>query len=254
LINYLPEILLNSELQLVNNSKKLKEDPDLYNDEYINELMELRDEYIKLDLDDSPGLQEIKRKKRDKIRILSSKTYIHRSGNEFGEMILLLVNKLATSNRFNGYNYINEMKSLAIEHILKYSSNFDPFKTSKISNQYVSAFTYLTTFAFNAFVATINKHKQNEEKAKDDFLETQKLFHRDPNKSTYGKDHSEVEKIVVFQKIDSSLLNEVSKITLDSKDILVKYPKDYRINISEYEQLCQYADENRVNISYVRLS
>jgi len=214
--------------------------------------MTLRDEYLELDMDVSAGLQEIKKKKRDRIRELSSKTFIERNGDEFGKMILLLINKLATSNRFNGYNYINEMKSLAIEHILKYSGNFDPFKTSKISGQYVSAFTYLTTFAFNAFVATINKHKLEEEKAKDDFLETQKMFHRKPNKSTIGPDYSEVEKIVVFQNIHKDLFTLVKQIPLDVENILIRYPNDYIIRISEYEQLCQYADENNVNISYIK--
>ena len=251
MIDYLSEPSLNSELILVNNSKKLKKNPKLYNDKYLDEIMELRKKYEELDR--LQGLQKEKRKIRDKIRDLSVKTYIHRDGNLFGEMIMLIMDKLLTRPNFVNYNYKNEMKSLATEHILKYTWRFDPYRKSEITGQYISAFTYITTIAFNAFVATINKFNKEQEKAKEEFLETQKLFHLDHKVSTYGEDYSLPKKEVMFNHIDNTLFDLIQKIPLDEADILVKYPKDYFIDLEEFQKITDYSQKNNINLSIVKM-
>ena len=163
-INYLPEIILNSELVLFNNSKLLKKDNSLYNNTHIKEIEKLRDEYTILDYSNDIGLQVKKKEIRDKIRNMSIDTYIDRDPNIFGDMVLLVINRLATSSKFSRYTYLSEMKSLAIQHILLYTHKFDPLRQSKITEQYVSAFAYLTTTIHNAFVATINTNNQEKQK------------------------------------------------------------------------------------------
>jgi len=253
-ITYLSEPSLNSELILVNNAKKLKRNPELFNDEYIDEIMSLRFIYEDLDSqEDSKGLQKEKREIRNKIRDLSSKTYIERDGNLFSEMIIQLMDKLLTRPNFVNYNYKNEMKSLATEYILKYTWKFDPYKKSKISGQYVSAFTYITTIAFNAFVATINKFNKEQGKIKEEYLETQKLFHLDAHQSTIEDDYSTPQKTVYFKNINGTLFDMIQLIKLDEKDIQIMYNPDYKISMEEYNKITKYSKENNINLSVTRI-
>lgn len=251
--HYMSEPTLNSELILRNNRLKLDKDKKLFNDEHLEELLELRAEYERLDQDDSSGLQKIKRDIRNRIRDLSSLTYIKRDDNIFGSMAIQVMNNIATRPNFSGYSYLNEMKSLATEHILKYTWKFDSYRQSKISGQYISAFTYISTIIFNAFVATINKQNKEAEKIKQDFLENQRLFHRDPNQSTYGEDHSSVQKTVTIINIKKKLFNEIEKIALDCDDIMVMIPEDYVIEMKEYIMITQYSEKNKVNMSISRI-
>lgn len=250
--HYMSEPTINSELILRNNRLKLEKDASLYNDEHLEKVLELRAEYERLDQDDSSGLQKIKRDIRNEIRDLSTKTFVERDDNIFGSMALQIMNNIATRPNFSGYSYLNEMKSLATEHILKYTWKFDSYRQSQISGQFISAFTYISTIVFNAFVATINKQSKEAEKIKKDFMENQKLFHRDPNQSTFGEDHSEVEKVVTIINIKKKLITEIEQIPLDATDILVKYPPEYKIDMKEYIQITQYGEKHELNLSLVR--
>ena len=223
-----------------------------YNDSHLEEIMDLREQYEKLDADDSPGLQKIKRDIRNRIRDLSRITYIHRDKNVFGGMVMVVMNKIITRPNFSGYSYKPEMKSLATEHIFKYTWRFASYKQSQISGQFVSAFTYISTIIFNAFVATINKQNDEIKKIKNDFLETQKMKHREPNRSTYGLDASEIDKSVQIININTTLFEEIKKIKIDVGDILIKYPDDYKISMEEYTHITEYTKDNRFNISLVR--
>ena len=247
-MNYLSEPSLNSELILVNNAKLLKKNKKLFCDKHLDRIMDLRDQYERLNQDNSLGIQTQKRKIRDEIRELSAKTYVDRDTNLFGEMIIQVMDKLLTRPNFVNYNYKNEMKSLATEYILKYTWKFDPFKQSKINGQYVSAFTYITTIAFNAFVATINRVNKENRKIKEDFLETQKLFHNDPNHSTYGEEYSLPKKEVVLNHIDNSLFEVLQKIPLDEKDIQIFYPDEYKISLDEFEKITGYSKDNNLSL------
>jgi len=250
---YLSEPTINSELILKNNRDKLKKDPSLLNEEHIEEIEALRAEYEELDNDDSPGLQKTKRDIRNRIRDLSSATFTDRDPSIFGGMALKIIDNMATRPNFSRYSYLDEMKSLASTHIVKYTWRFDSYRQSKITGQYVSAFTYISTIVFRAFLAVINKQKEEYEKAKEDFLETQKLFHRDPNCSTYIPDHSEIGKTVTFVNIEETLLDEIHKIILDVDDIMVRYPEEYKINMDEYIQITQFSKKENINLSLVRI-
>jgi hypothetical protein len=168
-------------------------------------------------------------------------------------MILLIIDKLLTRPNFVNYNYKNEMKSLAIEHILKYTWKFDPYKKSEITGQYISAFTYITTITFNAFVATINKFNKEQDKIKEDYLETQKLFHRDPNRSTYGEEYLLPRKEVIFNHTDN-LFESIQQISLDETEIQIYYPDDYKISVEEYNNITQYSDINNLSLCINPLS
>ncbi len=223
-----------------------------YNDEYIQEIENLRDEYSDLERSIEKGLQKKKRYIRDRIKDLSSATFIYRDPNIFGEMVLIIINNILTRPNFSGYSYKNEMKSLAIEHILKYTWRFAPYKQSKISGQYVSAFTYISTISFNAFVATINSQNKESKKSKDDFLETQKFKYSTVKSSKIIPDHSEIGKKVKLVNIKNKLIDEIKKISLDQKDILVEYPKNYRVDMKEYKSITEFSKENDLNLSLVR--
>jgi len=226
--------------------------PPKYNDKHIPEIMELRDRYEELDADDSAGLQKIKRDIRNRIRDLSTLTYIHRDKNVFGGMVMVVMNKIITRPNFSGYSYKPEMKSLATEHIFKYTWRFDSYRQSKISGQFISSFTYISTIIFNAFIATINKQNDEIKKIKSDFLETQKMKHREPNRSTYGLAASEIDKSVNIINIPGTLFEEIKKIKIDVGDILIKYPDDYKISMDEYNDITEYTKNGKFNINLVR--
>lgn len=84
---------------------------------------------------------------------------------KFGEMVLKIVTKLLTKTNFSGYStsWKNDMISNAIEKIMLYSIyNYDENKISKINNEKVKAFAYITQIANNAFIEVINKRKQDQ--------------------------------------------------------------------------------------------
>jgi len=252
-IIYIYEPILNSELVLTNNSKKLKLNPDLLYEEYIPKIKSLREEFILLEQRSEAGeigLQKEKKKIRDEIRILSSRTYTTRTNAEFGKMIILIIDRIASRPQFSGYTYLDEMKSLAVEHIMSYSHGFDPFRTSKISGQYASAFAYISTIAFNAFIATINKFKRNQAKAKEDFLETQKLIHREANCSTYGPEFENASRKITYIHLEPGELNKKLHETTITEATDFWIPADYKITQKEMDFVLKY----EYNISIRRLS
>ena len=253
-IIYIYEPVLNSELILINNSKLLKQDPSLLNEQHLQDIEKLRKDFIKLEIQTEQGeigLQKEKREVRDQIRSLSSKTYTNINTNTFGEMIILIINRIASRPQFSNYTFIDEMKSLATEHILLYTYKFDPFRQSKISGQYASAFAYISTIVFHAFVATINKYHKEQEKAKSDFLETQKLIHREPNKSTWLPDYEVIKRRInlpSLMSIENELL-KIMKTTTINESTEFFIPTDYKISKKEQDFVQKY----EYNISIRRI-
>ncbi len=242
--HYLLEPILSSELQLVNNSKLLKKDPSLRNEEHLSRIDKLRKEYIKLsEKSDSgeTGLQKDKRDVRDELRILSSKTFTPRDNDLFGRMITTLAAGVVSRPQFSGYSFTSDMQSLAIQHILLYSHGFKPFTQSVLTGQYVSAFGYISTICFNAAVATINKWKKEQQKAKDDWLERGKLIHRDPNVSTWGEDHSEASRVIKLVSLDEGeLITKIKEITIN-EETRILIPEDYKITEKDYSFVLKYS-------------
>jgi len=238
--SYLLEPILNSELVLINNAKKLALDPTLLNETNLVKIQELRDRFIELDDLSAPGSQAEKRKVRDELRDLSSATYTNRDKEMFGNMIIMMTDKIVTRPQFSNYTFKDEMKSLSIQYILKYTHSFDPYKQSQITNQYVSAFAYISTIIFNACIATINKFNKEQAKAKEDFLERQKLIHKDPNRSTLGPEYSTPSRSIRFVTLEEGeLLKNLKSITIQ-EETEVWIPKDYKITEKDYNYVMHY--------------
>jgi hypothetical protein len=241
-IPYLLEPILNSELILVNNAKKLKENPELLNEEHLQEIEELRQKFIELDRrsNDEKGLQKEMRQVRDQLRDLSYQTYTDRDTELFGRMITKIAQGIVSRPQFSNYTFKDEMMSLGIQYVLLYSGKFDPYKTSKYTGQLVSAFAYISTIIFSGCIATINKFKNEQLKAKEDFLETQKLIHRDPNQSTYGPEFENANRKIklptlqpgeLYKKFHEITINEATEFWI---------PTDYKITQKEIDFVEKY--------------
>ena len=244
--HYTLEPVLSSELILVNNSKKLKEDPSLLNDN-LQEVNRLKDEFIHLS--QSEGLQKEKRRVRDELTDASTITFMPNDGNDFAEMIIRMTEGVVSRPQFSGYSFKEEMKSLAIQHILLYTNKFDPYRTSNITGARVNAFAYISQIIFNACIATINNFNRDQKKAKDNFLETQKLIHRDPNASTIGAEFENANRRVHLPN-----LKEGELLKLFHKDTITEateywVPTDYKISDKELAFCLEYVH----NISIRRI-
>jgi len=64
-----------------------------------------------------------------------------------------IVSGIASKTNFSGYTYIEDMKSEALEHCVKYADRFDPEKSK-------NPFGYFSQIAWNAFLQTIKKEKK----------------------------------------------------------------------------------------------
>ncbi len=248
---YLYETVLMSELVLMSNLKKLKEDESLYNDIFLEELEALRDKAVELERSTEKGLQKQKREIRNRIRDLSSKTYVYRDTNLFGIMIDTMADRILTRPQFSSYTMKDEMKSLGIEYVLKYSLSFDPYKTSKISGQAVSAFAYISTIIFNGIIQVINKFNKEQEKMKAQIQERQNLFHKDPNQSTYQPEFEDIKYKEIYIDVDElefkPLLKIMKKYTIH-QPTRFNIPENYRIT----EDDLHYIEKYPIGISRIK--
>lgn len=136
--HYLKEEDLKNELIIVKKTERLKHlcKKETLNDEEIAEKNQLLEEGI------NPNYKRTK----------------------FGEMLLLLINKILTQPKFSSYSYKDEFISNAIEKVFLYGiTNFNPDKLSKVNNKPVKAFAYLTQIITNSIIATINAKKAEKE-------------------------------------------------------------------------------------------
>lgn len=247
---YLYEPILMSELILYSNYRKLQKDESLFDDYYIEELEKLRDEAVEYELSKEKGLQKIKRETRNKIRDLSVKTYVYRDPNLFGKMIDTMADRILTRPQFSNYTFKHEMKGLGIEYVLKYSLNFDPYKTSKISGQSVSAFAYISTIIFNGIIQVINSFNKEQEKMKAQIQERQKMYHRDPCISTYLPEYEDIQYDEIY--IDDAALNDKTLIRIMKKYTIHK-PTRFHIPIKYVitDEDLQYIEKYTIGISRI---
>jgi len=242
--HYLYESVLMSELILYSNLQKLKENPDLFNDKYIETLETLRDKAVELERSKEKGLQKEKREVRNKIRDLSSKTYIYRDTDIFGEMISAMADRILTRPQFSNYTFKEDMKGLGIEYVLKYSNNFDPYKTSKLSGQPVSAFAYISTIIFNGIIQVINSFNKEQEKIKKEIQERQKqyLHSNNQNESTYLPEFENIKYDEIhldYDDLEKGLLKQMKKHTIH-KPTRFHIPEDYRITEDDLHYIEKY--------------
>ena len=241
---YLYESILMSELILFNNLNKLKENENLFNDSYIKELEDLRDYAVQLERSKEKGLQKKKKEVRNKIRDLSSKTYVYRDTDLFGKMINTMADRILTRPQFSNYTFKEDMKGLGIEYVLKYCWNFDAYKTSTISKQSVSAFAYISTIIFNGIIQVINSFNKDQEKMKAQIQERQKLIHKDPNVSTYQPEYENVVYKEIYVNFDDllhkPLIKIMKKYTINSPTRF-HIPKEYIITEDDYHYIEKYS-------------
>ncbi len=141
------------------------------------------------------------------------------------------------------------MESLAIQHILLYTWKFNPYIQSKLTGQLVSAFGYISTICFNASVQTILKFQKDQKKAKEEFLEHEKLIHRDPNVSTWGPEHSEVTRVIKLVSLEpEELLYRIKELTIREETKFL-IPESYKITSKDYDYILKYS----YNISIERI-
>jgi hypothetical protein len=245
--HYLYESVLMSELILFNNLNKLKKDDSLFNSNFLQELEDLRDTAVKLERSSKKGLQKEKREIRNKIRNLSAQTYVYRDTDIFGEMISAMADRILTRPQFSNYTFKEDMKGLGIEYVLKYCNNFDPYKTSKISGQSVSAFAYISTIIFNGIIQVINTFNKEQEKIKSQIQERQKshdnnLKYKDTNSSTYFPEFEDIEYKEInltYDNLEKGLLKQMKKYTIHEPTMFI-IPNDYRITEDDLHYIEKY--------------
>lgn len=193
---------------------------------------------------------------KENIVTLSEDTRVdEKSYERFGEIILLMIKNILKKPQFSGYTYKDDFYSDAVYKILKYLHNFDHTKNSKITNQPVNAFAYISTIIHNSIIFILNQKKKENELVKKQ-VEMEKLnhnyeyeytsYHIDTcDKHAQGMMDSndelgEITQKIHITKIDGDLYNTVNKmnISVDDKDkITIIYPSDYRIQFDEYNML-----------------
>jgi asparagine N-glycosylation enzyme membrane subunit Stt3 len=134
------------------------------------------------------------------------------------------------------------MKGLGIEYVLKYCNNFDPYKTSKLSGQSVSAFAYISTIIFNGIIQVINAFSKEQEKMKAQIQEKQKMFHKDPNESTYIPEYEDIKYKNIslsYENLQKGLLKQMKKYTIHEPTMFI-IPNDYRITEDDLHYIEKY--------------
>lgn len=121
--------------------------------------------YISLENNkNNKNVKDVRKKIEDTVIRLSEQCLIdHENYERFGNLILLIIKHFLSQGKFSGYSYYSEFVSDATNKILLYLDNFDHTKISKITNQKVSAFSYITQIIFNSVLFIINKNKKDQE-------------------------------------------------------------------------------------------
>jgi hypothetical protein len=78
-----------------------------------------------------------------------------------GEAIFDMAEALGKRHNFSGYSYLDEMKSDAILHCVKYIHNFNPEKKSQKKGK-VSAFGYINMIIWRSFTHRIDAEKREQ--------------------------------------------------------------------------------------------
>ena len=223
-MNYIDDEVLRDEMLKIKSSTRLKEIKQLLETKQSKDLIKEQNELI-------------------------SKGYVENySKTAFGEMVLQIVKRRATSYNFSSYTYKEEFYSNAIDKIMAYAvKNFDPDYINPRTNKKSKAFSYLTEIASRAFVTIINEYRQEQEEISNlipyDSL-SQNVFNKSENKLCI------VEENLNFDEEYYLLYND--KLKYENKEydniytflkekegnnIKVIYPKEYKISLEEYDMI-----------------
>lgn len=166
------------------------------------------------------------------------------SYNTFGVIIIEMINHILYQSKFSGYSYQDEFISDSTYKILKYLDNFDHTKISKISNQPVNAFSYITQIICNSVVFVINKMKRARENIQNEInlklSENGVMFDYEPQrKETRVYRISNIDEIydVLEDEDIESIIIEHSFEELEDLAELYKIQKKYKkLKIQKVEQ------------------
>lgn len=162
--NYTSELELKSLLIRIKNDRYELGKYDL--NERINARIKLHTTLGELDLspDISPERNVLRRRIYQNIVKLSEQTRVdYDSYERFGEIILLMIQKILTRPNFSGYSYRHDFYSDAVYKVIKYLHNFDHNLISKRSGLPVNAFAYISQYIHNSVIYIIGKHKKEND-------------------------------------------------------------------------------------------
>lgn len=180
---------------------------------------------------------------RDEIIELSENTQIDEISHErFGEIIILMIKKILSKPNFSGYSWRDEFYSDGSYRTLKYIHNFDHKKTSKINNQSVSAFAYISQILHNSIIAIINQ-KNKETQEIDKYISEEnanhELFEESKNSSKIDVNKKRKSREFEFDMKDDNetLVQKIKKLDLSKDMIYDIFYKNYVISYDEYYEL-----------------
>lgn len=162
--NYTSELELKSLLIRIKNDRYELGKYDL--NERINARVKLHTALGELDLnpDTSPERNVLRRRIYQNVVKLSEQTRVdYDSYERFGEIILLMIQKILTRPNFSGYSYRHDFYSDAVYKVIKYLHNFDHNLISKRSGLPVNAFAYISQYIHNSVIYIIGKHKKEND-------------------------------------------------------------------------------------------
>lgn len=228
------EPLNNEILQKTNN----------INSEKKNDLIRLN-KYIKKH--QKSKSQKYKRILRDSIIRISERTIIDTESYErFGELVLLIIKNILKKPKFSGYTYRDEFYSDSTDKIFRYMKNFNHKLISKITNQPVNAFSYISQYVHNSILHIINTKNTETEETQNFINSYNSALNDETNNSSLDFFDLRVKEFnCSIKKIEESLLLEIQKEldNIDSDkflkytDFVFFYPEDYRISLDEYKDI-----------------
>ncbi len=238
--NYTSELELKSLIIRTNNKKKSI--GTLQYNTIINKYIKLFVKLNNMKYDKPTKKNKVKAKLKSRIISLSEMTAIDTLSYEnFGGIIMLMIKNILKKPQFSGYTYRDDFYSDAIYKIIKYMHNFKHNMISKITNQPVNSFAYISQIIHNSIIFIINTKKAENDKLKKHIgmeainsqyqLKTDEIF----NKSTFIDEDEEHISIVIESLDGTSLYDYI--IDNESEYINYIYPDDYSISFEEYEKL-----------------
>lgn len=194
--------------------------------------------------------------------LIKSGAVIGYSKQEFGKMVLLIINNLMKKHCFSGYteNWTEDFKSNAIYKIFRYIHNFDSERISEVTGKKVSSFAYLTQITYMAFLEVINKRKAENELMFKTMIPLQDVkldyYTQDKTVNTSEMEHKEqqteedsITRLVIGndELSELSLFEWLKSIREEHPEVEVTYPDNYSsagnpegvtsISIDEYNDI-----------------
>ena len=259
--NYTSELELKSLLIRIINDQKNQ--GSLHLNERINERIK-KHTYLgelKLDPNKSPQRNILRRRMYQNIVELSEQTRVNYDSYErFGEIILLMIQRILTRPNFSGYSYRHDFYSDAVYKIIKYLHNFDHNLISERSGLPVNAFAYISQYIHNSVIYIIGRHKKENDginaivKTKNSQMSSRVRSVDISQGSINIEQFEEVLTEDIFLDDIESLTEELRVISENSEynslhRLNIYYPCDYVITFEEYNDLRQYLNPN---ISIIR--